>query len=129
MRGQGAAEYALVLTVIAVFVAAVALDGFREQELNLAVAAARHASLEYVATQNSSLTLGGLEHARSADNTTLKPLLYYRESRIENASALPGFRLAVLDSVRRTLNPDAELSEGQACVRARTTRYCCCGEG
>jgi hypothetical protein len=127
-RGQGAGEYVVVLALVAALVAAIALSGFREQELNLAVAAARSAAQEYTATQNASLVLTGLEYEATAANTTFRPRYYVHGSTlVTNATTLPGLQYAVLDRVRRTLRPNSALSTGQSCVQAATTVYCCCG--
>lgn len=127
-RGQAAAEYAVVLAVIAAFVAGVALTGFREQELNMALAASRHATLEYVATQNSSLTLAGVDYDLASINTTIRPRLYDGTTLVANASTLPGLQYAVLNRIRRTLRPNSPLAPGNACVQAATATYCCCSQ-
>ena len=126
-RGQGAVEYVLVLAIIAAFVAGVALEGFRQQELNFALAASRHATLEYIATQNTSLTLAGMDYEISAANTTLKPRLYVGTTLVTNATGLTGYPYFVLDRVRKTLRPTSPLNENQTCVQGATALYCCCG--
>lgn len=126
-KGQISGEYLIVLAIIAAFVTTVALQGLQDQELNLALGAARHASLQYIHTQNPSLALAGLDYTRGTSTTTLRPRLYLGTTLVADPATLPNYRYAVLDGVRQTLRPAASLNTTDSCVRAATTTYCCCG--
>jgi len=104
-RGQGAAEFTLVMGIVIAVVVAVMARAYVENDFTMAFAAARLGAAEAVA-QNSSLSLAALEYSISGRNVTLMPRVFQGSTPVADS---PAIRSAVLKKIRDSLSPQSPL--------------------
>jgi len=124
-RGQTSVEYILALTATVIMVAAIMVGGFRELELDLALASARIGGVEF-ASQHPYFSLGRIDYSvNDTDNTvTMRPrYTAYASSPVTEGQVADANNRSFWQ-VKEIYAPHAPVLGADYCQNGTYRRYC-----
>lgn len=122
VRGQSAVEFIMIFAIIMAFVVAILLNGFRQDEQVMAIAAARSAGVE-CATERG-LILGPLEDVIDDATSTFTIIAkFYDQNGFEiNVASLDSCEMRMQAAISKTLGE--QLGEVAGCPKGGQYHYC-----
>lgn len=117
-RGQGAAEFLVVVAVVVSVISLVLLPSFGEAEVSIALAAARAAAFSHGVRNGAELA--ALDYERVGNEVFIKSVVYSNGTRLFSHEALDR---EALEAIRKTLSPASKPVAGK-CVQGVFNKYC-----